>query len=34
MIEEITIKFDMKLKPTQHRWRSQLYIIDDIVIDF
>ena len=25
MIEEITIKFGMKLKPTQHSWKSQLY---------
>ena len=25
MIEEITIKFGTKLKPTQHSWKSQLY---------
>ena len=25
MIEEITIKFRMKLKPTQVSWKSQLY---------
>ena len=28
MIEEITIKFGMKLKPTQYSWKSQLYTID------
>ena len=27
MIEEITIKFGTKLKPTQHSWKSQLYNI-------
>ena len=27
MIEEITIKFDTELKPTQHSWKSQLYNI-------
>ena len=27
MIEEITIKFGTKLKPTQHSWKSQLYRI-------
>ena len=26
MIEEITIKFGMELKLTQHSWKSQLYI--------
>ena len=25
MIEEITIKFDTKLKATQYSWKSQLY---------
>ena len=25
MIEEITFKFGMELKPTQHSWKSQLY---------
>ena len=25
MIEEITIKFGTKLKPTQYSWKSQLY---------
>ena len=25
MIEEITIKFGTRLKPTQHSWKSQLY---------
>ena len=25
MIEEIIIKFGMKLKPTQYSWKSQLY---------
>ena len=25
MIEEITIKFGMELKPTQASWKSQLY---------
>ena len=25
MIEEITIKFGMELKPTQVSWKSQLY---------
>ena len=25
MIEEITIKFGMELKPTQDSWKSQLY---------
>ena len=28
MIEEITIKFGMKLKPTKASWKSQLYIIN------
>jgi len=28
MIEEITIKFGMELKPTQYSWKSQLYTID------
>ena len=27
MIEEITIKFGMELKPTQYSWKSQLYNI-------
>ena len=27
MIEEITFKFGTELKPTQHNWKSQLYII-------
>ena len=27
MIEEITIKFDMELMPTQDSWKSQLYIM-------
>ena len=25
MIEEITIKFGLELKPTQNSWKSQLY---------
>ena len=31
MIEEITIKFDMELKPTQVSWKSQLYIPNGLV---
>ena len=27
MIEEITIKFGMELKPTQASWKSQLYMV-------
>ena len=28
MIEEITIKFDTELKPTQASWESQIYKVD------
>ena len=31
MIEEITIKYDMELKPTKASWKSQLYSLHDMV---
>ena len=33
MIEKITIKFGMELKPAQYSWKSQLFKIHHIFID-